>query len=143
MRRSDLADVIKITNASESQMNEKRMDRLVSKAGVVCLVAEVGDKIVGAIIYDVSRISKIKVSVLAVDETFRRRGIGRGLMELVSAKLNKKRNKIELAVSEYNLAAQLFLRSMGFKAVAVLASEGGPSDYRFMYKYEETASAES
>jgi ribosomal protein S18 acetylase RimI-like enzyme len=143
MRRSDTADAIRIMNSCGGDFDERGVDRLVSKAGVVCVVAEVDGKVVGVLAYDISRVSKIKVISLSVEDASRRRGVGRALMELVSAKLNRKRSKIELSVSEYNLGAQLFLRSMGFRAVSVLDSGKGSSDYKFLYRLEEPTLSDS
>lgn len=143
MKRSDLPDAARIMNASGLGIDERQIERLISKATLVCMVAESAGKSVGILVYDVGRVSKIKVVALAVDEESRRMGVGGSLMSLVTSKLNSKRNKVELAVSEYNLAAQLFLRSMGFKAVSVVDNETGPSEYRFLYKFIETADKEA
>jgi ribosomal protein S18 acetylase RimI-like enzyme len=143
MRRSDTADAIRIMNSCGGDFDEKSVDRLVSKAGTVCVVAELEGRVVGVLAYDISRVSKIKLISLSVEDASRRRGVGRALMELVAAKLNRKRSKIELSVSEYNLGAQLFLRSMGFRAVSVVDAGGGSSDYRFMYRLQEPTLSDS
>jgi len=64
-------------------------------------------------------------------------------MELLTAKLNGKRSKIELSVSEYNLGAQLFLRSKGFRAVSVVDAGEGSSDYRFLYRLGQPTLSDS
>jgi ribosomal protein S18 acetylase RimI-like enzyme len=143
MKRSDTDDAIRIMNSGGAFFDDKKVERLVSKSGVVCVVAEVDEKVVGVLAYDISRVSKIKVISLSVDETIRRKGVGSALMELLTAKLNGKRSKIELSVSEYNLGAQLFLRSMGFRAVSVLDAGDGSSDYRFLYRLGEAVEADS
>lgn len=142
MKRTDLAEAVRIASACGLRMDERLMDRLVSKTGVVCMVAELEGRVVGLLAYDISRVSKIKVIVLAVESGSRRKGVGRELVDLLTAKLNGKRNKIELSVSEYSLDAQLFLRAMGFKAVSIHDAADGSSDYRFVYKREEPAAAD-
>ena len=140
MRRSDTAEAIRIVSSCGQDMDEKRMERLVSKSGVVCVVAEGDEGMVGFIAYDISRVSKIKILLLGVEEGSRRMGVGRSLVDMVTAKLNKRRNKVELSVSEYNLGAQLFLKSMGFRAVSVVPVGEGVSDYRFSYRFDESDS---
>jgi ribosomal protein S18 acetylase RimI-like enzyme len=144
MRRGDMSEAIDIMRAGGMETDERQMDRLVSKASVVCMVAaDQDDKAVGLLAYDVGRVSKIKIIALAVREDVRRMGVGGGLMSLVTSKLNRKRNKIELSISEYNLTAQLFLRSVGFKAVSVVDNSDGSSDYKFLYKFVEEAEREA
>lgn len=143
MKKDDLSEAARIMESSGLGIDAKQIDRLISKASVVCMVAESSDKVVGVLIYDIGRVSKIKVVALAVDEQSRRRGFGTRLMSLVTSKLNAKRNKVELSVSEYNLTAQLFLRSAGFKAVSVVDNEAGSSEYRFLYKFAQTADSEA
>jgi ribosomal protein S18 acetylase RimI-like enzyme len=143
MKRSDSAAAITIANACGDKMDEKRMDRLVSKTGVVCMVAEVDGRVVGLMAYDLSKVSKINILKIAVEDQSRRMGVGSALVDLVTSKLNKKRSKIELVVSEYNVGAQLFLRSMGFQAVSVVKIDEGSSDYRFMYRLNEPTPADS
>lgn len=137
MKRSDLADAIRIANQCGLGVDERGMNRVVSKKGAVCMVAEADGVVVGFMAYDISRVSKIKIMTLAVEDRSRRMGVGSALVDLVTAKLNGKRKKIELAVSEYNLAAQLFLRSKGFKAVSSVLAADGSSEYKFMYRLAE------
>lgn len=143
MKKDDLPDAARIMEAAGLGIDAKQIDRLISKASVVCMVADSSDRVAGVLLYDVGRVSKIKVIALAVDEQSRRKGLGGRLMSLVTSKLNSKRNKVELSVSEYNLTAQLFLRSMGFKAVSVLNNDPNPSEYKFLYKFVETADSEA
>jgi ribosomal-protein-alanine N-acetyltransferase len=143
MKRSDITAAIRIMNSGGASFDEKSMDRLVSKSGVVCVVAEVDNNVVGIVAYDVSRVSKVKIIYLVVDESNRRNGVGRVLMEFVTSKLNKKRSKIELSLSEYNLDGQLFLKSMGFRAVSVVAMADGSSDYKFRYRLEDLSPSDS
>ncbi len=143
MRRADMAEAIRIMNSCGFSANQKSIDRLVSKKGVVCVVAESEGRVVGIIAYDISRVSKIKIISLSVEEGSRRSGVGTALMDMVAAKLNGKRSKIELVVSEYNLGAQLFLRSAGFRAVSVVDAGDGSSNYRFLYRLSEPTLSDS
>lgn len=136
MRREDLPLAVEIMKSSGMEADQRRMERIVSKVSMVCMVAESEEKVAGILVYDIGRVSKIKMVALAVREDLRRKGLGRELVGTVVSKLNKRRNKLETSVSEYNLGAQLFLRAMGFKAVSVVENEAEPSEYRFLYKFE-------
>jgi len=137
MRRGDMPEILRIMSESGDGETDKRLNALLEKSSVMCVVAEMDEMVAGVAIYDVARVSKLKVLSIVVDEPCRRKGVGRMLAEAVVSKLNKKRNKAELSVSEYNLPAQLFLRSLGFRAVSVVGSAGGLSEYKFMYKFSE------
>jgi ribosomal protein S18 acetylase RimI-like enzyme len=139
MNRGDVPAAVGILRSEGGDETVRWLNGLLEKPSVMCLVAESDDRVVGVAIYDMARVSKIKVVSFVVEEAQRRRGVGSKMMGLLLSKLNSKRNKAELSVSEYNLGAQLFLRSAGFKAVSVLADNSEASDYKFMYKYSEMA----
>lgn len=143
MKKTDLSEAMRIMKSCGLESTDKQFDRLISKASTVCVVAESEGAICGILTYDVGRVSKIKVISVCVDESARRKGVGSHLMSLVTSKLNGKRNKVEMVVSEYNLSAQLFLRALGFKAVSVLDNSPNPSEYKFLYKLEETSEAKA
>lgn len=139
MLRTDLPEAMRIVRASGEGVTEGDLDRMIKKSSVVIQVAESEDRMLGFVAYDVSRVSKIKILSLVVDKPHRRKGVGRFLVDLLSSKLQGRRNKVETSVSEYNLGAQLFLRSMGFKAVSSSGSESGASEYKFVYRTPEPA----
>lgn len=139
MLRADLAEAMRIVRASGEGVTEGDLERMIKKSSVVIQVAESEERLLGFIAYDMSRVSKIKILSLVVDEPHRRKGVGRALVDLMVSKLNGKRNKVETSVSEYNLPAQLFLRSVGFKAVSASSEADGPSEYRFVYRAPEPA----
>jgi ribosomal protein S18 acetylase RimI-like enzyme len=134
MVRTDLDDATRILRSVGEEDTERRINDLLEKPSVMCIVAEIDKEVVGVAIYEIGKVSKIKILFLAVDESKRRKGAGKSLVSEIFLKLNKKRNKVEVLVSEYGLDAHLFLKSLGFKAVAVLVGAGGASDYRFLYK---------
>lgn len=137
MRREDVPRAVKMMQENGGDDSEKSLKRMLEKSSVACVIAEYDDKFLGFLMYDVARVSKIKVLALVVDESHRRMGVGSKMISLVTSKLNQKRNKAELSVSEYNLGAQLFLRNMGFKAVSVLDKSPSPSEYKFIYKFSQ------
>lgn len=141
MKREDFDVACKIMAPAGGDVGRKRLEKLISKSTVVCAVAESSDEVVGILIYDIGRVSKIKILEFAVEQNSRRKGVGARLMSAVISSLNKKRNKIEISVSEYNLSAQIFLRSAGFRAVAVQNDPPNPSEYKFLYKFVEEEAA--
>ena len=73
-------------------------------------------------IYELHK-ARLHVLNFAVGSRSRRLGIGTQMIEKLVGKLSlRRRNRILLEVRKTNLAAQLFFRSSGFRAVSVLAS---------------------
>ena len=94
--------------------------RCLRDRNVIGLVAECKEEVVGYIIYECCR-DHFHVLNLAVRQDFRGQGVGRGLVERVLRKLSvKRRDRVLVEVRDGNLGAQLFLRSLGFKATKVL-----------------------
>lgn len=82
------------------------------------LVAKVGHRVVGFIIYELhSRL--IKVIRLAVHPNYRERGIGRELLRKISSKLNCIRKSAIFDVPDDNLPAHKWLRACGWRAEAI------------------------
>lgn len=137
MLRADVPAVAAMMRASGEGETEKSLDRMFKRSSVVCTVAEIEGKVVGFMSYDVGRVSKIKMVSFFVDEGHRRNGVGTKMISTLTSKLGGKRNRVELSVSEYNLPAQLFLRSAGFRAEAVDKDDAGKSEYSFVYRLSE------
>lgn len=134
MQRADVPAVAAMMRASGEVETERSLERMFRKSSVVCTVAELDGKVVGFMSYDVGRVSKIKLVSFVVDGAHRRIGIGTNMISTLTSKLGGKRNRVELSVSEYNLPAQLFLRSAGFRAESVDKDETGKSEYSFVYR---------
>jgi ribosomal-protein-alanine N-acetyltransferase len=84
------------------------------------MVAELADSVVAFMIYELHR-SRLHMLNFAVMRSHRRLGIGTQMMSKLVGKLSpERRARIALEVRETNLAAQLFFRSLGFRAVSVL-----------------------
>ena len=111
------------------------------------MVAEHEDRVVGFMIYELHK-TRIHVLNFAVAGDYRRRGVGSQMIAKLIAKLSpQRRSRIVLEVRETNLAAQLFFRENGFRAVSVLRSfyDDTPEDaYLMQYRYrpEKAAAAE-
>ncbi len=84
------------------------------------MVAEQGEKVVGFMIYELHK-AKLHILNFAVHPSCRRGGVGAQMVAKLISKLSShRRTRITLEVRETNLAAQLFFRAQGFKAVRVL-----------------------
>jgi [ribosomal protein S18]-alanine N-acetyltransferase len=111
------------------------------------MVAEYEDRAVGFMIYELHK-AKIHVLNFAVASEYRRCGVGSQMIAKLIAKLSPhRRSRIVLEVRETNLAAQLFFRENGFRAVSVLRGyyADTPEDAYIMqhrYRPERQAAAE-
>jgi ribosomal-protein-alanine N-acetyltransferase len=74
---------------------------------------------------------------LAVAPESQRNGIGRALLQRFEDRLSKPGDAVQATVPESNLPVQLFLRSVGYKAVRVLRGYYGEEDAFLMeQRYE-------
>lgn len=118
--RVDLPKVLQIEQQSFQRCwTEEDFLLCLRQRNCIGMVAELGDKIVGFMIYELHE-SKLCVLNFAVHPDYRRREVGsRMVAKLVSKLSNHKRTIINLIVRESNLDAQLFFSAMGFRAVRV------------------------
>lgn len=139
MIRRDLADVLQIeSEAFEFPWSEEEFVRCLRQRNCIGMVAEFEDRVVGYMIYELHK-NRLHILNFAVSPTFRRRGIGGRMAAKLVAKLtSQRRSRILLEVRETNLAAQLFFRKQGFRAVSVLRDyyEDTTEDaYVMQYRY--------
>jgi len=145
MIRRDMQEVLAIEQESfEFPWFEEDFIRCLRGRNCIGMVAEanvgsLGDQIVGFMIYELHK-TRLHILNFAVAECARHRGIGRQMAEKLISKLSsQRRTRITLEVRETNLAAQLFFRSIGFRATSVLRSyyEDSPEDaYLMQYRYK-------
>lgn len=143
MIRRDMPDVLQIERASfEFAWSEEDFVRCLRQRNCIGMVADVDDRIVGFMIYELHR-SRLHLLNLAVHPAWRRRGVGAAMVRKLVGKLSQqRRTRITLEVRETNLAAQLFFRQQGFRAVNVLRNfyEDSPEDaYVMQYRYRPTS----
>ncbi len=121
MIRRDMPEVLGIEAESfEFPWLEDDFIRCLRQRNCIGMVAEVDDRVVGFMIYELHK-ARIHVLNFAVVEDYRRRGVGSQMLAKLSAKLSlQRRCRIVLEVRETNLDAQLFFRENGFRAVSVL-----------------------
>ena len=103
------------------------------------MVAELDHDVVGFMIYELHK-SRLHVLNFSVASAMRRRGVGSQMVaKLISKLSHERRTRILLEVRETNLAAQLFFRALGYRAVSVLREfyEDTPEDaYIMEYQYQ-------
>jgi ribosomal-protein-alanine N-acetyltransferase len=121
MIRRDMAEVLRTEQESfEYSWTEEDFLKCLRQRNCIGMVAELGDKVVGFMIYELHK-SKLHVLNFAVHPEFRRLGVGRQMVAKLIGKLSShRRTKITLAVRETNLAAQLFFKRLDFRAIKVL-----------------------
>lgn len=127
--RRDMAEVLKIERASfENTWNEEDFLCCLRQRNCIGMVAECDHEIVGFMIYELHK-SRLRILNFAVRPHARRQGVGRQMIGRLIDKLSQQRRKeIVLEVRERNLAAQLFFRSAGFRAVRVLRNHYDDTD---------------
>lgn len=118
--RKDLPSVMKIESDSfEFSWTEDDFISALRQRNVIGMVVEHLDVVIGYMVYEL-RPKSIALWSLAVHPEFRRRGVGKTLIQKLQSKLKTGRNSIVLEVRESNTDAHLFLRDQGFFAVGVL-----------------------
>jgi len=121
MIRRDMPEVLGVEAESfEFPWPEEDFIRCLRKHNCIGMVAECSNRVVGFMIYELNK-TRIHVLTFAVAADCRRMGVGTQMIDELIEKLSEqRRSRITLEVRESNLAAQLFFRECGFRAVAVL-----------------------
>jgi ribosomal-protein-alanine N-acetyltransferase len=121
MIRRDMREVLAIEHeAFEFPWSDEDFTGCLRQRNCIGMVAESDDAVVAFMIYELHR-SSLHVLNFAVARSHRRLGIGTRMMEKLVGKLSPdRRSRIVLEVRETNLPAQLFFRSLSFRAISVL-----------------------
>lgn len=121
MIRRDMPEVLAIEEeAFEFPWSDEDFTRCLRQRNCIGMVAEADDAVVAFMIYELHR-TRLHVLNLAVRRSHRRLGVGRQMMEKLATKLSaERRDRILLEVRERNLPAQIFFRSLGYRAISVL-----------------------
>ena len=138
MIRRDMPEVLQTEQESfEYSWTEEDFLRCLRQRNCIGMVAEQGEKVVGFMIYELHK-AKLHILNFAVHPTCRRSAVGGQMVAKLISKLSShRRTRITLEVRETNLAAQLFFRAQGFKAVRVLRSyyeDSGEDAFLMQYK---------
>jgi|SRR6185436_10134915 len=95
----------------------------------------------GFVLYS-RRQSRLVLIKLAVDPLYRRRSIATELVIFLKTQLNFTKPRIDAYLAESNLAGQLFLKRMGFRAISVLtAADPYTGEDLYLMRHARTASA--
>jgi len=121
MIRRDMPEVLDIESQNfEYPWLDEDFVRCLRQRNCIGMVAEHEDRVVGFMIYELHK-TRIHVLNFAVASEYQRSGVGSQMVAKLIAKLStQRRSRIVLEVRETNLAAQLFFRENGFRAVSVL-----------------------
>lgn len=139
MIRRDMPEILAIEQESfEFPWSEDDFIRCLRQRNCIGMVAEHDDRVVGFMIYELTK-NRIQVLNFATAAEYRRRGVGTQMIAKLIGKLSaQRRTRVTLEVRETNLPAQLFFRTNGFRAVSVLRSfyEDTPEDaYLMQYRF--------
>lgn len=145
MIRRDMAEVLEIEGQGfEFPWSEDDFLRCLRQRNCIGMVAEHDDRVVGFMIYELHR-TRLHLLNFAVAQDLRRRRTGSQMLGKLLAKLSsQRRTRIVLEVRETNLAAQIFFRNQGFRAVSVLRDfydDTTEDAYLMQYRYRPTESS--
>jgi ribosomal-protein-alanine N-acetyltransferase len=143
MIRRDMPAVLGIEGACfEFPWSEDDFIRCLRQRNCIGMVAEEDDQVVGFMIYELHK-NRLHILNFAVHPSQRRSGIGRAMINKLLGKLShERRNRIMLEVRETNLIAQLFFKSIGFRAISVLRDfydDTVEDAYLMQYRYQPSA----
>ena len=118
MIKRDMPEVLNIEkdNFKEFCWSENDFMVTLKQRSVIGMVAEVDDKVVGYMIYNLEP-EKLELFNLAVHKEYQRQGIATQMVNKLKDKISygtARRKKLTADVSELNLSAQLFFSQMGF-----------------------------
>lgn len=141
MIRRDMPEVLYIEQSSfEFPWSEEDFIRCLRQRNCIGMVAECEERVVGFMIYELHK-NRLHVLNFAVSPNWRHRGVGQQMIaKLVNKLSHQRRNRILLEVRETNLAAQLFFKAAGFRAISVLRDfyEDTTEDaYLMQFRYSE------
>ena len=121
MIRRDMPEVLNIEKGSfEFPWSEEDFIHCLRQRNCIGMVAEFENRIVGFMIYELHK-DQLHILNFAVRPDFRRRSIGKQMSDKLVGKLSQqRRSRIVLEVRETNLAAQVFFKRVGFRAMSVL-----------------------
>ncbi len=145
MIRRDMLEVLQIEeSSSDYPWCEEDFLRCLRQRNCIGMVAELGEQVVGFMIYELHK-NRLHILNFAVDPKLRRMNIGRQMIQKLISKLSShRRSSISVELRETGLAAQLFFRSAGFKAIRVQRerfADTGEDAYLLSYRVSNNAMA--
>lgn len=136
--RRDMNRVLEIEGQSfDHHWSEEDFLACLRQRNCIGMVAEAEDRVLGFMLYELHK-TRLHVLNFAVAPEARRSGVGTAMIQKLVNKLSQqRRQEIVLEVRETNMAAQLFYRARGFRAVSVLRGhyvESGEDAYLMVYR---------
>lgn len=139
MIRRDMLEAMAIDKASyEYPLTEEEFLKMMSQRNCIGLVAEVRDKVIGFVIYQIHT-KLITICRMAVYPQYRRKRVGALMLAKIISKLTPKRRVLKVTVNERSLETHLFLKECGLTAVEVnkgICPDGGDA-YTFIWVRQE------
>ena len=141
--RRDMPEVLAIEQRSfQFAWGEEHFLEYLRQRNCIGMVAEQDDQVVGFMIYELHK-NRLHILNFAVHPDHRRGGVGFAMVSKLLGKLShERRNRIMLEVRETNLDAQLFFKSIGFRAISVLRDfydDTVEDAYLMQYRYQPSA----
>lgn len=121
MLRRDYPKVLEIEKQCfEFPWSEEDLTRCLRQGNCIGMVSEHDEEIVGFMIYELHK-KNLHILNFAVNPVVHRNKVGTAMVNKIAIKLSPdRRSRIILEVRETNLPAQLFFKSLGFRAISVL-----------------------
>ena len=115
----DMPRVMEILEGNGIDIPQAELRLMLRQRNVIGMVAEIGGSVAGVVVYALEH-QAIDIHLLAVDPCKQWQGVGRCLIERLKGKMTDKRRSLFATVSEYDVAAQMFSKALGFRAVETL-----------------------
>lgn len=142
--RTDVKELSDIENLCfDSPWTSREFEYCLSDKRCEGLVVEYENEILGYLFYEKNTTSFTLLNC-ATTPYARRRGVGSALIRELIANLKDTRKEISCVIRESNVQAQIFLRTLGFRAQWVLRgfySDSSEDAYKMCFQTEEWALA--
>lgn len=139
MIKADLPRVLEIEGESFADpWPEEDFIRVLRQPNCIGMVAEIGEVVVGFMIYRLGR-RQIELLNLAVAHAYRRKGIGSQLVDKLKSRLQSIRRKVlRFDIADFNLLGHIFLRSQGLISTEIIPERYCLFDHEMVdaYRFE-------
>ena len=121
---------------SENPWGPMEFANILMHSNCVGIVVEYQSRLIGYLIYEAQEKS-IDISNIAVLPQFRRKGVASQMVARLACSLvHGTRRELTLSVRESNLPAQLFFRSLGFKAISIKRANQEMTEDSYVMQYK-------